>query len=36
MKDLGILITNNIAVNFEYRLLDTIRTENINTVIETE
>ena len=37
-EDVGIVITNNynIAVNFEYCLLDTIPAENINTVIETE
>ena len=36
-EDVGILITNNIAVNFEYCLfLDTIPAENINTVNETE
>ena len=37
-EDVGIVITNNynIAVNFEYCLLDTIPEENINTVNETE
>ena len=37
-EDVGILITNNynIAVNFEYCLLDTIPAENINNVNETE
>ena len=37
-KYTGIVITNNynIAVNFEYCLLDTIPAENINTVNETE
>ena len=36
-KYVGIIITNNIAVNFEYcLLLDTIPAKNISTVIETE
>ena len=37
-EDVGNVITNNynIAVNFEYCLLDTIPAENINTVNETE
>ena len=37
-EDVGILITNsyNIAVKFEYCLLDTIPAENINIVNKTE